>query len=292
MCKPSEPLGNGESAHLERTPLRRPRGLTRLARRLLEPALRVTDLDLRAALWRLDNLPARQVALSAILSLDGAPGPPSDRLLDLAPALIARARTIRLPLLEERGAPAWALQWPGDHNRLLAALVAELQPRQVVDIGTFTGISCLSLLSELPPGARLTTVDLVPWRQVPGSEFPGLPHRPERTYLREADFADGRLTQIVGDLGQIDVVRAHAATLRDADLVFLDAAADGIFERRLLANLQAIGLKPGALLVIDDIRSLKMLAFWHAIGHPKLDFTSFGHYAGTGLVDWQGRFRV
>jgi hypothetical protein len=29
-----------------------------------------------------------------------------------------------------------------------------------------------------------------------------------------------------------------------------------------------------------------MLAIWRRIRRPKLDFTSFGHFTGTGLVLW------
>lgn len=40
------------------------------------------------------------------------------------------------------------------------------------------------------------------------------------------------------------------------------------------------------ILVFDDIRAWNMLAIWREIRMPKLDLTSFGHWSGTGLVDW------
>jgi hypothetical protein len=39
-------------------------------------------------------------------------------------------------------------------------------------------------------------------------------------------------------------------------------------------------------LVFDDIRIWNMLRIWREIVRPKLDLTSFGHWTGTGIVDW------
>ncbi|MBM4318321.1 MAG: methyltransferase, partial [Deltaproteobacteria bacterium] len=41
------------------------------------------------------------------------------------------------------------------------------------------------------------------------------------------------------------------------------------------------------IVVFDDIRLMNMLRIWRNISLPKLDVTSFGHWSGTGLVDWQ-----
>jgi hypothetical protein len=43
---------------------------------------------------------------------------------------------------------------------------------------------------------------------------------------------------------------------------------------------------PHALVVFDDIRVMNMVATWRRIARPKLDLTSFGHWSGTGLIDW------
>jgi hypothetical protein len=31
---------------------------------------------------------------------------------------------------------------------------------------------------------------------------------------------------------------------------------------------------------------MNMIGIWRGIRHPKLDLTSFGHWSGTGLVEW------
>jgi len=68
----------------------------------------------------------------------------------------------------------------------------------------------------------------------------------------------------------------------------VDAPKDGIFELKFLENLSTILLPPNALVVFDDIRLWNMLKIWREIKRPKLDLTSFGHWTGTGLVDWNG----
>ena len=45
-------------------------------------------------------------------------------------------------------------------GRLLTALVAMLRPRSVLEIGTFTGYSALSMAEALPPGGRIVTCDI------------------------------------------------------------------------------------------------------------------------------------
>ena len=57
---------------------------------------------------------------------------------------------------------------------------------------------------------------------------------------------------------------------------------DGKVEPALFDNFATIGLKEGAVLVLDDIRMLVMLPLWRRIALPKIDLTSFGHWSGTG----------
>lgn len=245
-----------------------------LARVLLKPMLRVSQLDLRLARERLRGLGARHGELSGLFSLDDSPGAPSDRLVDLLIALTARTKHIELPALSGRKAPDLVHLWPGEHYRLLAALVQELQPRNVLEIGTFTGLSALAMLCYLPADSQLTTFDIIPWDKISG------------TYLRPSDFLSGKLTQIICDLKDPENCRTHASLLRSADLIFIDGPKDGIFEQRLLDNFARVGLQPCTLLVFDDIRIWKMLEIWRKIPYPKFDITTIGHFTGTGLVDW------
>ena len=247
-----------------------------LLRKMFRPVLARSNFDLTLARLRLEEFGAMSAEPSAALSMVDAPGQANSRLMELALSCISSARNVDLKILRERQAPALVHLWPGEHYKLLHAVVQETKPRLLLEIGTFTGLSALAMLAALPPGAELVTVDVVPWNDIPGS------------YLRPSDFADGMLRQIICDLAQPEAAKKHAALLQNADLVFVDAAKDGVFEYRLMQQIKLVGLKPGALVIWDDIRFWNMLRLWREISQPKLDLTSFGHWSGTGLVDWAG----
>jgi len=247
-----------------------------LLRKMLKPVLSRSSFDLSVARLRLEEFEAMSAELSAALSMIDAPGQANSRLIELALSCISAARRIELQVLVERQAPALVHLWPGEHYKLLHAIVQETEPRLVLEIGTFTGLSALAMMAALPPGSELVTVDVIPWDRIPGS------------YLRPSDFGGGRLRQVICDLGEPEVARKYAHVLQNADLIFIDAAKDGVFEYRLMQQIKLVGLKPGALVILDDIRFWNMLRLWREISQPKLDLTSFGHWSGTGLVDWEG----
>lgn len=201
---------------------------------------------------------------------------PSERILELALAAAQAARTIDLSSVSSRvvRGPRFPDVWPGEHYRLLAGIVEVLKPRLVVEIGTATGLSALTLLERLSEDGRIVTFDVVPWRGVPDA------------VLRSEDFATGRLAQHVDDLADPAVSARHRALLEDADLLFVDAAKDGRMERRFLELFDGLAFVNRPVAVFDDIRLWTMLDIWRGIRRPKLDLTSFGHWSGTGLVDY------
>jgi predicted O-methyltransferase YrrM len=212
---------------------------------------------------------ARHIEHSLIASTDDDV-PPSERLLNIALSALQRAATLRLDELDRRGpVEAPPSRWPGEHYRLLAALVEVMQPRCVVEIGTASGMSALALKHALPQGGQVATFDLIPWQEYPGA------------CLTERDFADGRLVQHVDDLSDPAGMQRHLELLRQAELIFLDAAKDGAMEPRFFANLRRVPFAKPPLLVLDDIRVWTMLKVWRDLPHPKLDVTSFGHWTGT-----------
>ena len=202
---------------------------------------------------------------------------PSQRLLDIALNAAARARSIDLSSLVARSADGYANVWPGEHYRLLAALVAVLSPKTVVEIGTATGLSALAMKSTLPEDGRIITFDLIPWKGY--SQYSG-------GILEDADFGDGRLEQRLEDLSTQGGWQQNAELLREADFIFVDAKHDGAQEREFLRAFDEVGLAGAPIVVFDDIRVWGMLSFWQGIERPKLDLTSFGHWSGTGLVDY------
>jgi predicted O-methyltransferase YrrM len=201
---------------------------------------------------------------------------PSSRLIALALEAIDRARGVSLRDLDARqpGSIGLAEVWPGEHYRLLAGLVGALEARRVVEIGSGTGLSALTMLSAMPADARLTTFDIVPWREYPDG------------MLRDEDFADGRLEQVIADLTRPELAASHEETLARAQFIFVDAAKDGEQEHHFLGLLDRVRFDDPPVVMFDDIRVWNMLAIWRGVTRPKLDLTSFGHWSGTGLIDY------
>ena len=162
--------------------------------------------------------------------------------------------------------------FPGEHYRLLAALVKSCQAKEVIDIGTYTGMSSRVFL-DASPHARVTTFDVIPWDKFD-------------SHLDAKDFASGRLRQYLSDLSDPVICEESNALLSSADIIFCDAPKDGKFEYQFLLNLSKsiLTAKP-RLLVLDDIQFLNMKNASSGIRSPKFDATSFGHWSGTGIVD-------
>jgi len=236
----------------------------------------VRSIQRRAVKFVLPNPRPGYGEYSMIYDTLNTSGKPSDYLIDLALRAAQGARQTQLPELSRRVDAAsndFTPVWPGEHYRLLAALVKILQPKRVLEIGTFRGLSALALKQFLPADGKITTFDVVRWDSV------------EDTSLQAQDFENGRLRQQIGDLSDPAVFESHRALIEETELLFMDGPKDGIFERKFLQQLETIHFQKPLLVVLDDIRFWNMLAIWHEIPNPKLDLTSFGHWSGTGLVE-------
>jgi predicted O-methyltransferase YrrM len=219
---------------------------------------------------------ARHVKRTYVTSPDDRPGAPSRELILLA--LDAARASLDVDLSDIgariRSGPRWTDIWPGEHYRLLAAFVQLLQPKIVVEVGTFTGLSSLALKQLLPADGKVFSFDLIPWQEIPD------------TILKESDFQDGRLVQVLGNLADPACFRQHAKLLSEATLIFADGPKDGKFEPAFYRQLGTLTRKTDAWLLWDDILDLHMLQLWRDIERPKMDLTSFGHWTGTGLMHW------
>jgi predicted O-methyltransferase YrrM len=199
---------------------------------------------------------------------------PTDQLLDVAFAATAAARRVHLRDLAARSDELhrrYVDVWPGEHYRLLAALVETLRPASIVEVGTFRGHGALSLLAG-DDRARVVTYDLIPWPEIEGAA------------LRPEDFATGRLQQRLGDLADPAYLEDQLATLLEADLLFVDGPKDGSWEAAFCELVLPKLTDRARLVVFDDIRLLEMVQLWRDLPFPKLDLTSFGHWSGTGLL--------
>lgn len=215
---------------------------------------------------------------SALVAAEYWKSQPNDRLIDLALSAAQIARTVNHDDIAAKmiETPHWPTIWPGEHYKLLSALVSILKPQLVVEIGTATGYSALSMKKFLPPGGKIVSFDIVPWHSFP------------KCILTQPDFEDGKLVQIIGDLTDENVFASHAPLLSGASLIFIDAAKDGVQERLFIKNFATLTFTTSPIFVFDDIRLMNMIGIWNDIKQPKFDVTSLGHWAGTGLVDWTG----
>jgi hypothetical protein len=222
---------------------------------------------------------ARHREYSMLYSEDDSTSRPTERLLEVGLESAKSAWKVdlsdivgrvegRLPFPDEV-----VNLWPGEHYRLLAGLVKVLRPSLVVEIGTAEGLSALSLLKFLPEKGKVVSFDIVPSREYPG------------TCLNPDDFASGRLEQRIGDLSLKEVFLQHQQLLRQAELIFVDAPKDGVFERQFISHVETIQFDKSPIFVFDDVRLWNMLGIWRQLRWPKLDLTSFGHWSGTGICE-------
>lgn len=118
-------------------------------------------------------------------------------------------------------------------GRFLTALVAMLRPRSVLEIGTFTGYSALSMAEALPPGGRIVTCDI-------SEEHAAI----ARKHIGAGPYAD-RIEIRVGPA--IDTIADLPGPF---DLVFIDADKTGY-----LAYYEATlpKLSPDGVIAVDNV---------------------------------------
>lgn len=210
-----------------------------------------------------------------LFSADDDRNGPTPRLLQLALDAVQAARGVDVSALTARmgGTIPFAEVWPGEHYKLLAGLMQVLKPRVVIEIGTATGLSAVAMKSFCGPDTQVVTFDVIPWREYPG------------TVVTDADW-DDRMVQHLDDLQDPAMVQKHRALFESADFIFIDAAKDGVMEQRFIENLLPLSFQRAPIVMFDDIRLWQMLKIWRELPRPRLDLTSFGHWSGTGLVDW------
>jgi predicted O-methyltransferase YrrM len=212
---------------------------------------------------------------SALFSMNGQPGKPGNSLISSGLAFASDALSIDLSDVSSRikNGSNYIDIYPGEHYKLLASIVKNKKPGIIVELGTHLGYSALCMKKFLPDNGRIHTFDIIPWNQF------------EETILTENDF-DEKMIQHTDDLTKQEDVLKHKALLGNADIIFLDALKDGKQEYLFLDNFSRLQFKKGCLFIFDDIRLWNMLDIWYNIDKPKLDMTSFGHWSGTGLVEW------
>ncbi|HEX8206217.1 MAG TPA: O-methyltransferase [Solirubrobacteraceae bacterium] len=120
-------------------------------------------------------------------------------------------------------------------GRLLEFLVWSLQPQLILEIGTYSGYSALSMARALPPGGRIITLEADPERA---------------TFARRHIERHGRISVREGD-----ALQSIASLDGPFDMVFIDANKDGYVD-----YYEAVlpKLAPRGLIVADNTLGLDM----------------------------------
>lgn len=76
-----------------------------------------------------------------------------------------------------------------------------------------------------------------------------------------------------------------------APFIYLDIAHDGIWENILLESLINNNYK--GLVMMDDIHEFpEMKKIWNKISFKKFDLTKYGHWSGTGIIDFNNNIEL
>ena len=118
-------------------------------------------------------------------------------------------------------------------GRFLAAVVAMLRPARVLEIGTFTGYSALSMAEALPPGGHIVTCDI-------SKEHAAI----AREHIAASPYADRIEIRVGPAIETIDTLDGPF------DLVFIDADKPGY-----LAYYEAVlpRLAPDGVILADNV---------------------------------------
>jgi len=225
----------------------------------------------------IEYLPDARLHLSTyLLSMDDETHSPTQNLIDLSLLVAHKASKLDLQQVARCFPDSMARLinvWPGEHYKLLAGLIDTLKPETVIEIGTTDGASTLSMKSQLSVTGKITTYDPAPWNEYPG------------TGLSNADF-DRQLQQKITDLTDPAQANAERALIEQADIIYVDSQNDVQMANELCQLFDSLSFDKTPIIIFNEIRTLPMLKTWRNIQHAKLDMTSFGHWTGTGLVEW------
>tara|TARA_R110000851_G_scaffold94442_1_gene205265 strand:+ start:365 stop:952 length:588 start_codon:yes stop_codon:yes gene_type:complete len=153
----------------------------------------------------------------------------------------------------------------GEHYKLVKYLSDKFSDQTLLDLGTREGISALCMA---PTKNKVVTYDILPI------------HLPFLNKYTNVEFK------------QLDINLETKENLLQSPLMLLDVDPhDGKQETVFLKTLRDIKYK--GLVVLDDIRlNPHMIQMWESIPETKYDLTAWGHFSGTGLVDFSGELEV
>lgn len=157
----------------------------------------------------------------------------------------------------------------GWYYRWLALAVRATQPKQVLELGTYLGVSALMMYMELPAKSRLTTVDI---------------RRDPESFIPPEVYGDARFRFEAGDCLNLQIYLHKPEAI---DFLFIDT--DPHTEEQIAAewSLYKPLLADGCLVVLDDIGTMQ--DFWNGLPYRKVDLTGLCHVSGFGAFEYQAK---
>lgn len=164
----------------------------------------------------------------------------TDRLRDYLLEATVREPPVLARLRQETaalGSPA-GMQISPDQGRFMAVLVQLSGARRIIEIGTFTGYSSLTMALAMPPDGHLLACDV-------SEEWTAIARR----YWAEAGVADRIELRLGPALGTLDSLLADGRA-GSFDLAFIDADKTSYadYAERCLRLL-----RPGGLILLDNM---------------------------------------
>lgn len=153
---------------------------------------------------------------------------------------------------------------PSLYQKWLLCMVEELQPKQIVELGAWRGISTCMLLAGMPKESKLYSVDNDPisWEYVPD---------------------DPRLIKVLGDDLDINIYPKDV-DLSKTDFWFIDTNHMEEFFQKERAVYEKFW-KPGTVIAMDDVGHWDQFTLWkewEKLPYDKVELPTL-HYTGFGF---------
>jgi hypothetical protein len=151
---------------------------------------------------------------------------------------------------------------PGkEHYKLLAYLSTVVEKGNILDLGTYHGMSAVALSYDEDKFVK--SFDIFNW----------FPETGEMT----AENRDNVKCYVMDYMSDIEEL------VKECDLVVIDIDHTGVTETQIMEELRKVGYK--GLVFLDDINlNEEMRKFWAAIPEKKIDVSAVGHWSGSGIV--------
>lgn len=153
----------------------------------------------------------------------------------------------------------------GYYYQLLPLLVRYLKPKNVLELGSFYGISTLMMYSELDASAKLTSLDI----------------EKDLRYVPEEIFKDSRVKFVWGDDLNLNIFKNNIPN--DIDLIYIDTVH---FDQQVRDEYSIYKnfLAQKALIIMDDIHLGDTGKLFEELPFIKWDVTKFYHHSGFGII--------